>query len=704
MKFFSDFHSNPVLTKGSTSSLIILVPKVSSPQSLSEYRRICLVGSLQKILSKVLAKRLKVVVDSLISSKQTTFISGRNILDGVLVVNEIIDLAKRKGRSCLILKVYYEKAYDCVCWKYLRYVLVKMGFGNRWLRWLEHCVFTSSMAVLVNGSTTSDFMARRGLRQGDPLSPLLFVIAMEGLTRLMDKAVAAGSYRGFQYGVNNSVNILHYVDDTIILGDGKLQNLWSFKAVLRGFELMSGLKINFYKSNVYGINLKEEVMQATTSFLTCSVGSLPFKFLGVMVGDSPRNIKMWKDVVQSVKNRLDVWRGRVPKAVIKELVRIQRNFLWNGLVEKKAICWVKWKDVCRVKEEGGLGIRDIEEAKVFVNDCRVLRKRDSVWCRDLVSINDSAGSRGLAFSDVVICRVKNGTKTAFWFSKWIGNQSLAEAFPELYGLAANQFMTVAEAGRWQDDVWQWEVHKWCDNVGDVEYNLLLFLETLVLQVTLEQEGEEEFDWDVNAGDGFTVKSCAAVIRKRSSMALLGEANRKKLSFIWKIAAPSKVQVLAWRMVLDRIPTISQLKRRGILHDEADCRCVFCLDHEEDSTNLFVECPVLEKIWEKVGVWIGNSISLSNLELRNYLAFFDKIKVLDERLTVGGIWLAVVWTIWNTRNSIVFRGGMFIFDDCFSAIVLSSWKWFRAVKVSSVTGNFHVWNVLPLMCIKRKNSV
>ncbi|XP_058774903.1 uncharacterized protein LOC131649172 [Vicia villosa] len=293
-------------------------------------------------------------------------------------------------------------------------------------------------------------------------------------------AVAAGSYRGFQYGVNNSVDILHYADDTIILGDDKLQNLWSLKAVLRCFELMSGL----------------EVMQATASFLTCSVGSLPFKFLGVMVGDSPRKIKMWKDVVRSVKNRLDVWRGRVPKAVVKVLVTIQRNFLWNGLVEKKAICWVKWEDVCRVKEEGGLGIRDIEGMNVS------------------------------------LLMVKNGTKTAFWFSKWIGNQSLAEAFRELYGLAANQFMTMAEAGRWQDDV------------------------------TLEKEGEDEFEWEVNA-------------------------------------APSKVQVLAWRMVLDRMPTRSQLKRRGILHDEADCRCVFCLDHMEDSTHLFVECPVLEKIWEKV---------------------------------------------------------------------------------------------------------
>ncbi|XP_058740984.1 uncharacterized protein LOC131629575 [Vicia villosa] len=138
-------------------------------------------------------------------------------------------------------------------------------------------------------------------------------------------------------------------------------------------------------------------------------------------------------------------------------------------------------------------------------------------------------------------------------------------------------------------------------------------------------------------EGFTVKSCAAAIRNRSSLAYLEEAERKKLSFLWNLEAPSKVKVLSWRMVLGRNPTRNQIKRRGILRDDNDCCCVFCFRHEEDSNHLFVDCPILDKLWEKVGVWIGNSISLSNLELRNYLAFFDKIKVLDERLIVGGIW-------------------------------------------------------------------
>lgn len=119
------------------------------------------------------------------------------------------------------------------------------------MQWMEKCVFTSSTTVMVNGICTEDFKVYRGLHRGDPFSPLLFVIMMEGLTRLLEKAVALGQYRGFYYGDNNSVDILQFVDDAIILGEGTNQNLWSLKENFRGFELMSGLKINFCKSNIY---------------------------------------------------------------------------------------------------------------------------------------------------------------------------------------------------------------------------------------------------------------------------------------------------------------------------------------------------------------------------------------------------------------------------------------------------------------------
>lgn len=148
---------------------------------------------------------------------------------------------------------------------------------------------------------------------------------------------------------------------------------------------------------------------------------------------------------------------------------------------------------------------------------------------------------------------------------------------------------------------------------------MLNLVSLLVQVQLVQEENDSFDWTINVEDGFLMKSYATVIRKRGELPLLEEAVVRKFK-MWNLEVPSKVKVLAWRTVLDRNPTRQQLKRREILNSHIDYCCVFCFRHEEDYVHLFVECPILEKFGEKVGVWIGDSVSLTNLELKNYLAF------------------------------------------------------------------------------------
>ncbi|XP_058775785.1 uncharacterized mitochondrial protein AtMg01250-like [Vicia villosa] len=175
---------------------------------------------------------------------------------------------------------------------------------------MDACVFTSYMTMIVNGNNTKDFKVERGLRQDDPLSPFLFVILMEGLTRLMEKAVDLGVYRGFNYGENYYVHILQFANDTIIFRDGSNDNLWGFKAILRGFKLMTGLKINMCKSNIYGINLSDGILSMASSFLTCGIRAIPFKFLGVKVGDSPMKVAIWRDVIKNVSSRLSKWSAK----------------------------------------------------------------------------------------------------------------------------------------------------------------------------------------------------------------------------------------------------------------------------------------------------------------------------------------------------------------------------------------------------------
>lgn len=134
MKFFDEFYRLGRFPKAISASFLALIPKSSNPQGLGEYRLISLIGCIYKMLAKVLAGRLKKVMKGVISDCQSAFLVGRNILDGVVVVKEVIDLAKRKKQKCVVLKADFEKAYDSVSWSYLDYMLSRLGFNERWRR------------------------------------------------------------------------------------------------------------------------------------------------------------------------------------------------------------------------------------------------------------------------------------------------------------------------------------------------------------------------------------------------------------------------------------------------------------------------------------------------------------------------------------------------------------------------------------------
>lgn len=145
--FLQEFHVNDTLPNTFTYSFLNLIPKNKNAIGLEEYRPICLVGSLYKILSKILASRLKKVLSSIISLNQSALNPRRQMVDGVMVANELIDEAFKSKKSCMFLKVDFKKAYDRVSWNFLRFML---NFGVNWCRWMEACVFSSHISVLVN--------------------------------------------------------------------------------------------------------------------------------------------------------------------------------------------------------------------------------------------------------------------------------------------------------------------------------------------------------------------------------------------------------------------------------------------------------------------------------------------------------------------------------------------------------------------------
>jgi len=171
MRFITEFHRNDKLARCINTTFITLIPKVDSPQKLSDFRPISLVGCLYKILAKVLANRLRLVIGKVISETQSAFVKDRQILDGVLIAIEVVDEARKMKKELLLFKVDFEKAYDSVDWTYLDEVMRKMAFPILWRKWIKECISTTTTSFLVNGSPTDEFHLERGLQQGDPLSP-----------------------------------------------------------------------------------------------------------------------------------------------------------------------------------------------------------------------------------------------------------------------------------------------------------------------------------------------------------------------------------------------------------------------------------------------------------------------------------------------------------------------------------------------------
>lgn len=246
MRMFAEFHRFGKLVNGLNHSFVVLIPKKEEAISLKDYRPISLISCVYKILSKVLAARMSRFVNKIISDHQSAFIGNRFIMDGVVVLNEVINEARKKKMERLIFKIDFAKAYDSVEWSFLDNMLEFFEFDRVWRKWIMECVSTAHISVLVNGSPSGDFKMERGLRQGDPLSPFLYLLVAEGLSILVNRAVDFGILEAAEVGRDKvRVSHLQYADDTVFVSSGKESNSWAMKWILRNFEILSGLKVNF---------------------------------------------------------------------------------------------------------------------------------------------------------------------------------------------------------------------------------------------------------------------------------------------------------------------------------------------------------------------------------------------------------------------------------------------------------------------------
>nr|GEV37581.1 RNA-directed DNA polymerase, eukaryota [Tanacetum cinerariifolium] len=257
----------------------------------------------------------------------------------------------RSGRRWLI--VDFEKAYDSVRWDFIDDILNKFGFGEKWCHWIQACLCSSRGSVLVNGSPTQEFQFHKGLKQGDPLSPFLFILVMESLYISFQRVVDTGLFNGIKVGASTQLSHLFYADDAIFMRQWNQLNIDTLTHVLEVFHRASGLRINMNKSKLMGILVDPHKVDQAATKIGCMILKMPFKYLGSRVGDPMSRIASRNEVIDSMRIRFSRWK------VLRNMESIRARF-FNGIDTKsKKLSWVRWRNVMASKNNGGLGLSSL---------------------------------------------------------------------------------------------------------------------------------------------------------------------------------------------------------------------------------------------------------------------------------------------------------------------------------------------------------
>ncbi|KAL5553218.1 hypothetical protein UlMin_040619 [Ulmus minor] len=346
----------------------------------------------QIVITKLLVDRIKPLLQDLICPTQGAFISGRSIHDTSIIIQEVIHSMKKKSgqEGYVAMKIDLQKAYDRLNWKFLFAVLKAFGFHDRWIGWVRSCVSSVSMNLLLNGSVFGSFRPKRGLRQGDPLSPYLFILCIDMLSRLISHKVDRGLIHGLKVSQGAlAIHHLLFADDIFLLGKASTWECSQFKKCLDIFCNWSGQSFNVQKSNIFfSKNTRLAVASALTRLMGFSRISLQSHYLGLPLFRSNRvkdfsylldcldnNLASWKMKLLSRASRLiliksvalalpiySMQSSRLPKSICSKMDSKVRQFWWGSRSDSsRALCLRSWSAICAPKALGGLGFRRFDD-------------------------------------------------------------------------------------------------------------------------------------------------------------------------------------------------------------------------------------------------------------------------------------------------------------------------------------------------------
>jgi hypothetical protein len=264
-------------------TVLALIPKVKNPQELSNFRPIALYNVLYKLCSKSIANRLGRLIDAVISEEQYAFIPGRLITDNVLIAYESIHYLKRKkGKSgACAVKLDMTKAYDRVKWSYLRAIMSQLGFNNQWVNLIMRCVDSVKLSVRINGHISEAFTPSRGIRQGDILSPYLFLLCAEGLSCLPKYLGPQFISKGIRVDIHAPwISHLLFVDDCQVFTQASDRGANRLRELLLTYQEGSGQMVNMAKSAIFfSGNCEDMVKSSVKGILRIDTEALGGKYL-----------------------------------------------------------------------------------------------------------------------------------------------------------------------------------------------------------------------------------------------------------------------------------------------------------------------------------------------------------------------------------------------------------------------------------------
>ncbi|XP_039049729.1 uncharacterized protein LOC120190725 [Hibiscus syriacus] len=392
------------------STIIALVPKVPNPSAVKDYRPISCCSVINKIITKIIVRRLTDVLPEIITLNQTTFIRGRSIIDNTLLAQEMVKGYARKSISprCA-LKIDLHKAFDSIHWGFIIQILKALNLPIAFNAWIEACFTGARYSISFNGTLIGYFKGVRGLRQRDPLSPYLFVLAMNILS-IMLNLVAERGMLGFHLKCRKiGLTHLSFADDLLIFCKGNVDYVVGVLTTLDQFYDVFGLKLNPAKCEIFAAGIHPRIMENLKIITGFKIGNLPVHYLGIPLVTRKLTEKDCQALIDNIKLKLHHWSNRnlsyagrlelirsvlfnvssywcrqlvLPASILKKVDQICSRYFWKGADKSAAGARVSWDKICISKSEGGLGLKNIKtwnKACLIILIRKILAGDGSLW-------------------------------------------------------------------------------------------------------------------------------------------------------------------------------------------------------------------------------------------------------------------------------------------------------------------------------------